>query len=94
MSLHDFQFNGKIYRQVEGGATGIDLTGVITEIYMNYWDKELLKLLRVNLLIKVLYKRYKDDINVIIENVPGNQSTNEDKSGVTMEKKLNKYQKQ
>ena len=86
MSLHDFQFNGKIYRQVEGGATGIDLTGVIAEIYMNYWDKELLKLLRANLLIPLLYTRYKDDINVIIENVPGNQITNEDKSRVTMEK--------
>ena len=86
MSLHDFQFNGKIYRQVEGGATGIDLTGVIAEIYMKYWDKELLKLLRANLLIPVLFKRYKDDINVIIENVPDNQSTNEDKSRVTMEK--------
>ena len=39
MRLHDFKFNGKIYRQKKGGAIGIDLTGVIADVYMCEWDK-------------------------------------------------------
>ena len=88
MGLHDFQFNGKIYRQVEGGATGIDLTGIVAEIYMVYWDRELLKLMRENLIIPVMYKRYKDDVNLIVDNVPRNKERDnrENRNRVTVEK--------
>ena len=40
MKLHDFKFDGQIYRQKEGGAIGMDLRGVIADVYMCEWDKE------------------------------------------------------
>ena len=39
MSLHDYVFDGKIIRQKGGGSIGLDLTGVVADIYMCYWDK-------------------------------------------------------
>ena len=39
MKNHDFQFNGTIYRQSSGGSIGLDLTGVLSNVYMCHWDK-------------------------------------------------------
>ena len=43
MSSHDFEFAGDIYRQNEGGAIGLDLNGVLADIYMCEWDGMLVK---------------------------------------------------
>ena len=59
-------FKGRIYRQDEGGSIGLDLTGVISEIYMSWWDRRLLELLFENRLFAMLYKRYVDDSNMAI----------------------------
>ena len=32
IELHDYKFDNKIYRQMKGGAIGMDLTGVIADI--------------------------------------------------------------
>ena len=40
MCLHDYQFEDGIYRQVKGGSIGLDLTGVVSDVYMCYWDGE------------------------------------------------------
>ena len=66
MGLHDFKFNGKVYRQREGGAIGLDLTGVIADIYMCYWDSKLINLISDRNWRLIVYKRYKDDINFIV----------------------------
>ena len=34
MELHDFRIDSEIYRQSKGGAIGMDLTGVVSDIYM------------------------------------------------------------
>ena len=68
MSLHDFVFDNKIYRQKEGGSIGLDLTGVVAYIYMGHWDNLLIKELEDHNVSVKLYKRYKDDINLILEN--------------------------
>ena len=34
MILHDFLFDGVVYRQTGGGAIGLDLTGVLSDLYM------------------------------------------------------------
>ena len=34
MEMHDYEFDGKIYRQLKGGAIGMDLTGVMADIYI------------------------------------------------------------
>ena len=39
MSLHDYVFDGNIIRQKERGSIGVDLTGVVADIYMCHWDK-------------------------------------------------------
>ena len=67
MSLHDFQLDDKIFRQKEGGSIGLDLTGVVSDIFMSYWDKKLLDRMAENGLEAIVYKRYKDDVNVVIE---------------------------
>ena len=64
MSLHDFHFNGTIYRQKEGGSIGLDLTGIIADVYMCHWDKEFIRRCELEMIIMYMYKRYKDDINV------------------------------
>ena len=68
MSLHDYVFDGKIIQQKGGGSIGLDLTGVVADIYMCYWDRQYLKKLAESNIQTKLYKRYKDDIDLVIEN--------------------------
>ena len=46
MKNHCFKFQGKLFKQEEGGSIGLDLTGIMAEIYMSWWDRELILLLR------------------------------------------------
>ena len=59
--------DGEIYRQTSGGSIGLDLTGVISDIYMCHWDEVLLEKLEIHDIIVHLYKRYKDDVNLAME---------------------------
>ena len=61
MNLHDYVFDGKIIRQKEGGSIGLDLTGVIADIYMCHCDELFLQKLSANNINTKLYERYKDD---------------------------------
>jgi hypothetical protein len=67
MELHDFQLDGTIYRQSKGGAIGMDLTGVVSDIYTCEWDQGVLEGMERAGMNTVMYKRYKDDVNVILE---------------------------
>ena len=40
MKLHDFKFDGKIYRQKIGGAIGMDLTEELADVYICEWDNK------------------------------------------------------
>ena len=66
-SLQDYQIDGEVYRQAEGGSIGMDLTGVVSDIYMIEWDKELIKKIHESSIMVKLYKRYKDDINMVLD---------------------------
>ena len=66
MKSHDYEFAGDIYRQSGGGAIGLDLTGVLADIYMGHWDEVLLNRLRDEYMRVVIYQRYKEDINYMI----------------------------
>jgi hypothetical protein len=68
MNLHDYKFENNIYRQKQGGSIGLDLTGVVADIYMCHWDIQLIEKMRVRDINVKLYKRYKDDIDLIMEN--------------------------
>ena len=75
MKNHCFKFKGKLYRQEQGGSIGLDLTGVIAEVYMSWWDGQLVVLLRGNGLFTLFYRRYVDDINMIIRVERGEEVT-------------------
>ena len=44
----------------------MDLTGVVADIYMNHWDRKFKEILQRKNIDVMLYKRYKDDINLIL----------------------------
>ena len=69
MDLHDFCFDGRIYRQRSGGAIGMDLTGVIADVYMCKWDRQLLESMERNRMRCRMFKRYKDDSNMCVNSV-------------------------
>ena len=63
MKNHCFKFKGQLYRQEKGGSIGLDLTGVIAEIYMSWWDGQLAIRLREHRIYILFYTRYVDDAN-------------------------------
>ena len=63
MKNHTYIFNKEIRLQLSGGAIGVDLTGVMAQIFMSWWDKEVLKRMRIMKIDIYLYERYVDDIN-------------------------------
>ena len=46
---------------------GLDLTGTMAEVYMSWWDRELILLLREDGICVVFYIRYVDDSNMILK---------------------------
>ena len=43
MQLHDFCIDGQLFRQKKGGSIGLDLTGVVSDIFMCVWNRMLLE---------------------------------------------------
>ena len=70
MKNHVYNLNNILRRQKEGGAIGMDITGELAKVFMVWWDKEILKRMRSSAMDPALYKRYVDDINVAIDQVP------------------------
>ena len=65
MNNHVFVFNGEIYVQENEGGTGIRLTGVLAEIVMIIWCKDLtLKLSEAGIENKII-PRFVDDITLL-----------------------------
>ena len=70
LETHTYDFAGEIRRQKEGGAIGMELTGVVAQIFMVWWDKQLTtKLEEVNIRLK-LHERYVDDTNMATKQTP------------------------
>ena len=65
MSVHDFQLDGKLYRKRGGGSIELDLTGVVSDLYMLEWDRQLMRLMEADNMATVAYKRYKDDVDFV-----------------------------
>ena len=53
---------------MEGGSIGLDLTGVVADIYMCHWDEIFLQKLSEKNITTIVYERYKDDIDLFVEN--------------------------
>ena len=66
MENHYFTLGGQIYKQTDGGSTGVDMTVEIAGIYMLVWDLAFLtKLKQMGIKLSV-YKRYVDDIVIVM----------------------------
>ena len=66
MQGHVYKFNNEIKQQKEGGAIGLELTGELAGVFMTWWDNCLKKKLKEEGVDVKVYKRYVDDINVVI----------------------------
>ena len=93
MNNHTYKFEDVIRRQKEGGAIGIDLTGEMARIFMCWWDRQIIeKLNKVGIKV-LLYKRYVDDINMVIEFLKDNYKyeagklVKEERTGIEEEEK-------
>jgi hypothetical protein len=70
MKNHVYQFDGKLYRQKEGGPIGLLLTGTISRIVMLEWDRRYLNRLTDLDLTPSMYYRYVDDQGVAVWSTP------------------------
>ena len=67
MRTHVYKFAGETRAQTKGGAIGLELTGEIAGVFMAWWDREMRKKMQDESVKVVVYKRYVDDINMIVE---------------------------
>ena len=75
MKNHIYEFDNKIYKQKEGGAIGVELTGTMAQIFMVWWDKRFQEISKEELQLEIIfYKRYVDDINVIVKIPEGREN--------------------
>ena len=75
MKNHIYQFDNQIKRQKDGGPIGLELTGDLAQIFMIWYDNRLLDRLREENITVLMYKRYVDDINMVVQK--SNQDDNE-----------------
>ena len=68
MNNHLYIFNGEPRQQRKGGPIGLGLTGDVAQVFMCWWDRELVRKMEEAGLGVVLYKRYVDDINLVMRN--------------------------
>ena len=64
---HLYQFEGKMRVQAEGGPIGLRLTGVVARIVMDYWARKFKELVKANNLTIYMFRKYVDDINLVME---------------------------
>ena len=64
MSNHYYQFGGKVFKQVEGGPIGLEITGVLARLVMLWWDGKFLSKLGTLGIDLEFYLRYVDDSNM------------------------------
>ena len=70
LSNHLYQMDGKVFRQQTGGHIGLEITGVLSRLVMLWWDKMFLHKLDKLGILMMIYKRYVDDGNMILDAVP------------------------
>ena len=66
MKNHTYRFDGKYYKQRDGGPIGDQLSQAVARIVMIWFDERYLRKCRENEIEMILYKRYVDDINMIV----------------------------
>ena len=65
LETHVYEFANELKRQRKGGAIGMEITGVVAQIFMVWWDRQLQNRLdEVDFKLK-MHERYVDDSNVV-----------------------------
>ena len=67
MKTHVYKFAGETRTQKQGGAIGLELTGEIAGVFMSWWDRKMRAKMEEEGVKIVMYKRYVDDINLVVE---------------------------
>ena len=67
MEGHVYKFNDKVLKQKNGGAIGLEMTGELAGVFMMWWDKKMKERLNEEGIKLQLYKRYVDDINIVVQ---------------------------
>ena len=62
-----YQFEGQMRVQAAGGPIGLRLTGAVARVVMDYWAKRFREMARENNLTIYMFKKYVDDVNVVME---------------------------
>ena len=69
-SEHIYEFNGDLYKQLEGGAIGVRLTGEVARVIMDRWATDMDACLRASKVEVYLLCKYVDDINLATSLIP------------------------
>ena len=67
---HIYEFNGELYKQMEGGAIGVRLTGEVAKIIMDRWAWDMEASLRASKVEIFLFCKYVDDVNLATSIIP------------------------
>ena len=70
MNNHTYKFDGCIPKQQRGGPIGLELTGNIAQVFMIWWDRTMITRLFDLGIVKRLCKRYVDDVNYALKDLP------------------------
>ena len=62
-----YRFNNEINLQSTGGPILLELTEVLVQLVMVWWDRQFMKRVEDNRLKLRVYKKYVDNINVIMD---------------------------
>ena len=63
-SEHIYEFKGELYKQQEGGAIGVRLTGEVAKVIMDRWASDMEACLRASKVEIFMLCKYVDDINL------------------------------
>ena len=70
LTNHMYLFKNEARLQKEGCATGLDITGLATDLYMIWWDGKFEKALNQAQIKLDVYGRFKDDLDFLTEIIP------------------------
>ena len=65
MTNHLYIFDGKVYHQEKGGPIGLEITGVIADVVLLWYDRVFLQKAKDAGLQILLYQRYVDDVFIV-----------------------------
>lgn len=64
-----YQFNNKMYQQMEGAAIGVGLVREVANLFMVWWDRKVRSRLTAENREVALYSRYVDNIGIAAKSI-------------------------